>query len=84
MAKLTNNPALPKPTVPLAQVTAAQVAFSNATHAALRGGKQNTAAKNAAYVQSVAGDDLVGVRGWLQTGKSVLQKKGAACAAPFV
>lgn len=70
--KMTNNTAFPAPTVALATVTAAQSAFSNAINAAAQGGKQATAAKNsarealiavlrqnAAYVQSVAGEDLV-------------------------
>ncbi len=70
--KMTNNPAFPTPTVALGQLAGAQSAFSNAINAARNGGKQNTAAKNAArvelinllrqnaaYVQSVAGEDLV-------------------------
>lgn len=69
--KMTANTAFPTPTVPLAAVTGAQTAFSNAINAARNGGKQATAAKNArrvdltlllrqnaAYVQSVAGEDL--------------------------
>ena len=72
VVKMTNNTAFPAPTVALAVVTAAQTAFSNAINAAMHGGKQSTAAKNAkrealiavlrqnaAYVQSVAGEDLV-------------------------
>lgn len=69
--KMTANTAYPTPTVPLTAVTGAQLAFSNAINAAKNGGKQATAAKNArrealtallrqnaAYVQSVAGEDL--------------------------
>ena len=72
VVKMNGNPAFPAPAVALAAVTTAQLAFSNASNAAMQGGKQATAAKNAArealisllrqnaaYVQSVAGDDLV-------------------------
>ena len=72
VAKLTGNPVFPTPKVALATVTGTQLAFSIAINAASNGGKLATAAKNAdrealiallrqnaAYVQSVAGDDLV-------------------------
>ena len=72
VVKMNGNPTFPAPAVALAAITTAQLAFSNASNAAMQGGKQATAAKNAArealisllrqnaaYVQSVAGEDLV-------------------------
>lgn len=69
--KLTDNPGFTTPIVPLATFTAAQIAFADALAAAAQGGKQLIAAKNAArevllgllrqeaaYVQSIAGEDL--------------------------
>ncbi|HTD68558.1 MAG TPA: fibronectin type III domain-containing protein [Candidatus Limnocylindria bacterium] len=69
--KMTGNPAFATPLVSLANITAAQTAFANAINAAMQGGKQATAAKNAAresllgllrqeatYVQSLASESL--------------------------
>ena len=71
VVKLTGNAGLPTPTAPLTAVTGAQQAFNLAITTAKNGGKQATAAKNArreeliallrqnaAYVQSIAGEDL--------------------------
>jgi len=71
VTKMTNNPSYPTPTVPLGDITAANAAFTAAIAAAAQGGTQLTAAKNAerdnilsllrtqaAYVQSIAMDDL--------------------------
>ena len=69
--KMTGNPAFATPLVSLASLTAAQTVFVSAIAAALQGGRQLTAEKNAAravllgllrqeaaYVQSLAGEDL--------------------------
>ena len=71
IARLTGNPSFPTPIVSLGSLTAAQVAFNNAIGVASQGGRVATATKNAeretvlallrqeaAYVQSVAGEDL--------------------------
>jgi hypothetical protein len=71
IAKMTSNPAFPTPLVPLADLSAALNTFNTALSAATQGGKLATAEKNAAreallallrqqaaYVQSIAGDDL--------------------------
>ena len=68
---MTGNPSFPTPIVSLGSLTAAQVAFNNAIGVASQGGRVATATKNAeretvlallrqeaAYVQSVAGEDL--------------------------
>jgi len=69
--KLTGNPGFTAPLVSIAALTTAEVAFATAMVAAQGGGKQATATKNmarealllllrqeAAYVQSIAGEDL--------------------------
>ncbi len=71
IAKMTNNPAFTTPIVSLANIATAQTEFADAIVAATKGGKQATAEKNAArevlitllrpqaaYVQSIAGEDL--------------------------
>ena len=71
ITKMTGNPAFPTPVVSMTALTDARALFADAITAAMQGGKQLTAAKNlaregligllrqeAAYVQSVAGDDL--------------------------
>ena len=71
IAGLTGNANFPTPTVPLADVTAQRTAFGTAVINAMQGGKQLTAVKNAArktlvstlrkeaaYVQSIAGEDV--------------------------
>ena len=71
VTKMTNNPSYPTPEVELGDITAANTAFATAIAAAAQGGTQLTAAKNAArealvsllrkqaaYVQSIAQDDL--------------------------
>ena len=71
VACLTGNAGFPAPSVPLADITAAQTAFEDALTAAAQGGPQLTAVKNemrsalvlllrkeAAYVQSIAGQNL--------------------------
>jgi hypothetical protein len=68
---LTGNASFPQPLVSMADLTAALTTFRGAMSAAALGGKQDTAAKNAArdvlqnllrslaaYVQGVAGNDL--------------------------
>src|SRR5450631_4831172 len=68
---MTGNAAFPKPTVPLADVTALQTTFRNDMAAAANGGTQLTAKKNqsrqllcdaldsnALYVQSIARYDM--------------------------
>lgn len=70
LAKMTGNPSFATPLVSLAALGAARTTFSNAMSAALHGGKIATAEKNAAreaslallrqqaaYVQSIAGED---------------------------
>ena len=69
--KLAGNPGFTTPIIPLATLTATQIAFAEAIAAAAQGGKQLIAAKNAtrevllgllrqeaAYVQSISGEDL--------------------------
>ena len=69
--KLAGNPGFTTPIVTLPVLTAAQIAFGEAIVAAAQGGKQLIAARNAAregllgllrqeaaYVQSIAGEDL--------------------------
>ncbi|HTD68505.1 MAG TPA: fibronectin type III domain-containing protein [Candidatus Limnocylindria bacterium] len=69
--KMTGNPAFPTPVVSLTALESARSTFANAISAAMQGSKQATAAKNAAretllgmlrqqaaYVQSLAGEDL--------------------------
>jgi len=71
VAKMTGNASYPTPVVPLAELQATLNAFTTALAAAEQGGKQATANKNAAreslmallrqeaaYVESVANDDL--------------------------
>ncbi len=71
IAGLTGNASFPTPTVPLADLTAQRAAFGTAVVNAMQGGKQLTAAKNAArktlistlrkeaaYVQSLAGENV--------------------------
>lgn len=71
IAKMTDNPGFTTPLISMATLTSAQTAFANAIAAAAQGGKQLIAAKNAAreallsllrqqaaYVQSIAGEDL--------------------------
>jgi hypothetical protein len=71
IAKMTNNPNFETPVVSMAYLTTALTNFSNAMAAAVNGGELATAEKNAArellltrlrqeaaYVQSVAGDEL--------------------------
>jgi hypothetical protein len=71
IASLTGNASFPTPPVALADLGALQTAFDNALAAAAQGGTQLTAAKNAAraplvtalrkvaaYVQSIAGQDV--------------------------
>jgi hypothetical protein len=69
--KMTGNPAFPNPPVAVTQLAAQRIAFDTAIAAAMQGGLQLTAAKNAArkvldnslrsiaaYVQSIARQDL--------------------------
>jgi len=71
ITKMTGNPGFTTPLISLTVFTTAQTAFSESIVAAMQGGKQATATKNAArdtllglmrqqaaYVQSIAGDDL--------------------------
>ena len=71
ITKLTGNTSFPAPVVSIAGITAALNAYTAALAAAAQGGKLATATKNAAqedliallrkeaaYVQSIAGDDL--------------------------
>jgi hypothetical protein len=71
ITSLTGNAGFPTPPVPLTAVTALQTAFEDAMTAAAQGGRQLTAAKNAAreslvavlrktaaYVQTIAGQDI--------------------------
>ena len=72
ITKMTGNPGLLNPIITLPVLTAKQIAFATAVANAANGGKEATAIKNekrdelltalrqeAAYVQSVAGEDLV-------------------------
>ncbi|MEP6663429.1 MAG: fibronectin type III domain-containing protein [Verrucomicrobiota bacterium] len=71
ITRLTGNPGFTTPLVSMAVLTGAQTAFASAIVAAQQGGKQATATKNAArealiallqqeaaYVQSIAGEEL--------------------------
>jgi multidrug efflux pump subunit AcrA (membrane-fusion protein) len=71
IASLTGNAGFPTPPITLADLGALQTAFENALTAAAQGGRQLTAAKNAAreslvtalrktaaYVQTLAGQDI--------------------------
>ncbi len=71
VTKMTSNPGFTTPLISMATLTAAQTAFAQAIVAAQQGGKQATATKNAArealisllrqeaaYVQSISGEDL--------------------------
>jgi hypothetical protein len=72
IASMTGNVSFPTPTVPLTGLTAQRATFGTAVTNAAQGGKQLTAIKNAAkktlitmlrkiaaYVQSIAGQDVV-------------------------
>jgi hypothetical protein len=90
---LTGNAGFPQPLVPLPALTAGLTAFRSAMSAAAQGGKQDTAAKNAArgvlenllrsqaaYVQGVAGNDLSVL---LSSGfEAVSNDKGAQITLP--
>ncbi len=69
--KMTGNESFAAPIISMASLAAARTVFANAIAAAMQGGRQNVAAKNAArtfllsslrqeaaYVQSIAGEDL--------------------------